>query len=69
METKIESKKSEKTKKVNYKPLLAEISKAAAYSFLTGICMAAGGHAYASMMRPKSGKLISINGGKQSQAV
>lgn len=58
-----------KFKAANYKPLALQIAKTLAYSFLTGVCAAAGSHAYASMTKPHKGKLISINGGKQSAAM
>lgn len=66
---KIETKDSKRLKKTDYKPVILEASKTILYAFITGAALAAGGHAYASVMKTQKGKLISINGGKQSMAM
>ncbi len=69
METKTKAEAKIKNEKRDYKELYVFIGKTIAYSVLTGFAAAAGGHAYASLMKFPKGKLISMNGGKHASGM
>jgi hypothetical protein len=60
---------SAQSRKIDYKKIGIQLAQTISYNILVGACVAAGGHAYASMIKGPRGKLISINGGKTSVAI